>query len=94
MSAPVAESPTRVIPTVTVPTEIAVVLARDSARRQSRHRMQRAARIYSGKTTLLDKVSTYPDKGWAALILIGTAFVFTGVGFAVALVVESIVKSA
>lgn len=61
-------------------------------RLRSRHRMQRAARIFRGTMTLRDKVATYPDKGWAALILIGVGFVFTAVGYALALVAEALLS--
>jgi hypothetical protein len=67
-------------------------LFRRSERAASRHRMQRAARIYAGKQTFWDKLVTYPDKGWALMILIGVAFVFTGVGYAACLVAESAVS--
>lgn len=86
----VAEQTTRVIPPVTVPTAQAVKLASQRSRGKSRHRMQRAARIYAGTLNLGDKLATYPDKGWALMLLVGVAFTFTGVGYAVALVAESV----
>lgn len=97
---PTAESTAESTATVsTVSTAHAVNLARGDKRifrptdrQRSRHRMQRAARIYAGSMTLGDKVAAFPDKGWAALILVGCAFVFTAVGFAGALVVESVLR--
>lgn len=90
-TAVVADAPgARTVPLPKVPTEIAQVLARDSDRRPTRHRMQRAARIYTGKTNLRDKIATYPDKGWALLVLSGTALVTYALGCATILVVESV----
>lgn len=77
----------------TVSTAHAVKLAQGkprSERRLSRHRHQRAARIYTGSMNMRDKLATYPDKGWALLILAGVGMVTYALGCATVLVVESL----
>lgn len=65
-----------------VPTVQAVKLAGERNRRKSRHRMQRAARIYRGTTNARDKIASYPDKGWAMMLILGTLLVGYALGCA------------
>lgn len=51
-------------------------------RQASKHRMQRAARLFAGKATLRDKIAAQPDKGWLALIILGVGFVAYALGAA------------
>lgn len=90
MSTPVAVT---VATSTPVGTAHAVKLAQGkphSERRRSRHRNQRAARIYTGSLSMRDKLVTYPDKGWALLILAGVGMVTYALGCATVLVVESL----
>lgn len=68
-----------------VPYTVSQIRALSRSDRKSKHRASRAGRVFSGNTNWLDKFSQLPDKGWAALILLGAVMVSISLGFAVCL---------
>jgi hypothetical protein len=52
----------------------------DAERRKSRHRMQRASRIFGGNLTTMDRLRGLHDKGWWALVGLGVLLIGFGGG--------------
>jgi hypothetical protein len=70
------------VPKVEVQTALASKLTLKE-KRQSRTQMRRAARIYAGRPTVLDRIITLPDKIWWLMIGVGLLLVGNAMGLAV-----------